>query len=60
MKTLSNADTAELSPLAGKGPDRPEPYSSLVEVDLGGLSHVGKVRPNNEDHFLITRFGRFL
>jgi len=31
-----------------------------VEVEIGGLSHQGLVRPNNEDHFLITRFGRSL
>jgi protein phosphatase len=24
-------------------------------VDFGSLTHVGKVRPNNEDHFLIAR-----
>ena len=57
---MNDADTVEMiSPLA-KGPERSKPYSSLVEVDLGGLSHQGKVRSNNEDHFLITRFGRFL
>jgi protein phosphatase len=27
-------------------------------VDLAGLSDPGKVRPNNEDHFLIARFDR--
>ena len=32
--------------------------SSSVQVDLGGLSHPGKVRPNNEDHFLVARFDR--
>jgi protein phosphatase len=31
-----------------------------VQVDVAGLSHPGKVRPNNEDHFLVLRFGRFL
>lgn len=30
-----------------------------VRVDVAGLSHVGRVRTNNEDHFLIARFGRF-
>jgi protein phosphatase len=34
--------------------------SSLVRVDISGLSHPGKVRPHNEDHFLIARFGRYL
>jgi len=32
--------------------------SPLVQVDLGGLSHPGRVRPNNEDHFLVVRFDR--
>jgi protein phosphatase len=32
--------------------------SSSVRVDVHGLSHPGRVRPNNEDHFLVARFGR--
>jgi protein phosphatase len=32
--------------------------SSLVEVDLAGLSDAGKVRPNNEDTFIVVRFDR--
>lgn len=32
--------------------------SSTVKVEFGGLSHTGKVRPINEDHFMITRLGR--
>ena len=35
-------------------------FSSRVQVDLAGLSHSGRVRENNEDHFLISRMGRFL
>jgi PPM family protein phosphatase len=31
-----------------------------VNVDLGALTHPGKVRPKNEDHFLAARFGRSL
>ena len=31
---------------------------SMVKVDFGALSHAGKVRKNNEDHFLVTRLGR--
>jgi serine/threonine protein phosphatase PrpC len=27
---------------------------------VSGLSHVGRVRRNNEDHFLVARIGRFL
>jgi protein phosphatase len=36
------------------------PFSSLVRVDLGARSHPGHHRPNNEDHFLVTRIGRTL
>jgi serine/threonine protein phosphatase PrpC len=32
--------------------------SSHVEVDVAGLTHPGRVRPINTDHFLITRFDR--
>jgi protein phosphatase len=32
--------------------------SPRVRVDLGALSDPGKVRPNNEDHFLVARFDR--
>jgi protein phosphatase len=31
-----------------------------VHADVSGWSHAGKVRPNNEDHFYVARFGRFL
>jgi len=36
---------------------RPVP-SARVQVDVKGLSHPGKVRPTNEDHFLIARCDR--
>ncbi|HEU4389243.1 MAG TPA: protein phosphatase 2C domain-containing protein [Blastocatellia bacterium] len=32
--------------------------SARVEVDIGALSHQGKVRRNNEDHFLVLQFDR--
>jgi protein phosphatase len=35
-------------------------FHSPVTVDTAGLSHVGRVRTHNEDHFYIARFGRFL
>jgi PPM family protein phosphatase len=34
--------------------------SSPVHVDVSGLSHTGKVRARNEDHFLVIRIGRYL
>ncbi len=34
--------------------------SSMVKVDYSALSHVGRVRRNNEDHYLVARLGRSL
>ena len=31
-----------------------------LEVEFGGRTHPGLVRPNNEDNFHIVRFGRYL
>ena len=42
------------------GHERPESVPPLVEVDLGGLSHRGRVRLNNEDHFLVARLDRVM
>jgi protein phosphatase len=49
--SVSSAQTNVLSP---------QVTSSAVQVDLAALSHPGKVRPNNEDHFLVVRFQRAL
>jgi protein phosphatase len=61
MKTASESDTGDfvLCPavFAHQGPGV---ASAQVRVDLGALSHQGKVRSNNEDHYLVARFGRFL
>lgn len=38
----------------------PETASSRTRVDIGALSHRGKIRPNNEDCFLVTRLERSL
>jgi serine/threonine protein phosphatase PrpC len=40
--------------------DRRRLLAAPVRVDICGRSHRGKVRPNNEDHFFVARFGRFL
>ena len=37
-----------------------QPFSSLVRIDVGALSHPGHVRPNNEDQFFVTRLSRSL
>jgi protein phosphatase len=36
------------------------PYVPPVRVDSAGLSHTGKVREANEDHYLVARVGRSL
>jgi PPM family protein phosphatase len=36
------------------------PFSTSVRMDVSGLSHPGKVRARNEDHFIVTRIGRYL
>src|SRR5512136_3065882 len=33
---------------------------SMVRVDFGAATHAGKVRKNNEDHYLLARLGRSL
>ena len=38
----------------------PEPFSSSIAVDVFGISDLGHVRPNNEDHYLVARVGRAL
>ena len=48
-----DADTAELVEPIGARPETPLISSSLVEVDISGLSHCGYVRRNNQDHFYI-------
>jgi protein phosphatase len=57
----SLGDTAELGPLdaefaaaaAAAAPPR-------VSLDYAAASHQGHIRPRNEDHYLVARFGRFL
>ena len=58
--TPDAADTVEFELPPSPGRLRPKPVTSEIHGDVAGQSHVGKVRTNNEDHFLIARFGRFL
>jgi len=59
MNSLS--DTVEMPAATNPaGWDRPRLFSALVRVDVEGVSHTGRVRANNEDHFFIGRFGRFV
>ncbi len=36
----------------------PKPPSTLVRAEFGAISHTGKVRSHNEDHFLVSQIGR--
>jgi serine/threonine protein phosphatase PrpC len=59
METNSEAETTD--ELYATGVARlPQPFSSLVKVDLYALSDQGHVRTNNEDHYLVVRCGRAL
>jgi protein phosphatase len=61
MTNDTSADTAEsrASPSPSEaGPHRPA--SAEVRVDLGALSNPGRVRPNNEDCYLVARLERAL
>src|SRR5262249_29340065 len=61
MHQKGDADTLnDLVTVTGPGVERPRPWSSQVRVEIGALSHPGKVRPNNEDHYLTVCFGRSL
>ena len=55
----SHTDTVEME-VPGASPRilATETGSAQVQVDLGALSDRGRVRPANEDHFLVVRFGR--
>jgi PPM family protein phosphatase len=55
------ADTGEFPVLGSNGhPTGAGPSSLQVQVELGAVSHRGRVRPNNEDCYLVSRFGRSL
>ncbi|HEY7156091.1 MAG TPA: protein phosphatase 2C domain-containing protein [Gemmataceae bacterium] len=61
MNASNDMDTDEY-PVSSSQTDvlSPQVTSTAVQVDLAALSHQGKVRPNNEDHFLVVRFNRAL
>jgi protein phosphatase len=59
MTKQSLVDTDEIT-LPTPRQVEPQTISSLVAVDLGGLSDRGKVRANNEDTFFVARLDRTL
>jgi protein phosphatase len=57
MAEISSA-MKHVMPLTQTQPRRP--FSSLVRVDIGALTHVGHCRENNEDQFYVARLTRAL
>src|SRR5262245_26707001 len=55
---VAATDTAEVHLHPYLVPAMPAPFSSLVEVEFAARTHVGKVRPANEDSYLIFRTSR--
>ncbi len=51
--SLSTTETFEFIGIRPAGQARPS-----IRVEFAATSHPGKVRSNNEDHFLVTRMGR--
>jgi protein phosphatase len=60
MNPRELSDTDEYTPPPSGAITQAQRASTSVQIDLAGQSHQGKIRRNNEDHFLIVRFGRFL
>src|SRR5262249_51291761 len=60
MSTTNAAETVEIPVMTGAKIKGAQSDSASARVEATGLSHPGKVRPNNEDHFLVGRYGRFL
>ena len=47
-------------PVSAADEGAPPTDSALVRVELAAVSHKGLVRANNEDHYLVLRYGRTL
>jgi serine/threonine protein phosphatase PrpC len=60
MNPEKGLDAADTPPLPPARVLPPADISARIQVDLAALSHQGKVRENNEDHFLISRVERSL
>jgi protein phosphatase len=60
MPTDKGPDPVESPAPAIPQPRWPQGHSPPVRVDVSALSHVGLVRPNNQDHFFAARFRRVM
>ena len=55
---MSRPEDTQQLPSFSRFPRMPQPYSSLVRVEFGSATHVGKVRRTNEDSYLVFRTSR--
>ena len=53
--TNTSTTSSDVQPLVAA-----RPVSASVRVDVSALTHTGRVRENNEDHFLVTKATRAL
>jgi PPM family protein phosphatase len=61
MSTMEPLDTDPLlNTLTASGRQGKLFLESTIKVDFGAVTHAGKVRINNEDHYLVGRLGRSL
>ncbi len=60
MRKSTRTEEPPKASAPGRGPQWARCLASLVEVDVGALSHVGTIRKNNEDQYLVGRLGRSL
>jgi len=60
MSAPFESDTVDTAATPIIDSDRSPARSAAAVVDMAGLTDRGHRRSNNEDHFLISRFGRFL
>lgn len=60
MDTDSTDPGTPIDDLAASGKQSKLCQESTVKIDFGAVSHAGRVRKNNEDHYLIIRLGRSL
>lgn len=59
MRNFIDADTVILELPLMDPLQPPRPFSSLVQIDFGAMTHTGNVRANNEDAYIIYRTGRY-
>jgi protein phosphatase len=60
MRDIRDLETTEFQvPVIPDFLQWPEPNSSLVQIDFGAATHPGKIRPHNEDSYIIYQVGRY-